>query len=780
MAYGEAVDMTAMPNLALDEITIARKVMAERVKLFTDRMVAGALISPLGTALLAGIEGPVAGWDRAAVWFFVINAVEFLIVGMGYRYRMVKPAEGDAPRWRNTQIVCAALLGPAWGSSVWFFWVDGQILFYVVNLTVLVCVSSVTLIILSPFRSAAVLFFAGILFPPLLHLAFVANPLVAQVAAGLSVLFVVQLRYAQVTEGQLLGELNNSVRNLALAEQLNESEERFRLAMEAASDGVWDWDLIAENRCYFSPAYFQMLGYEPSALPMVAETWADLIHPEDHQRVLSVNQDCIENRRPSFEVEYRMKAKDGSWKWILGRGKAVLRDANGKAIRMIGTHVDITERKRSEDALREQEEFFRLIAENIGDFIAVLDLEGRRIYNSPSYRNFFGTARDLRGTDSFAEIHPEDQERVKRVFRETVQTGIGQKIEYRFIRPDGSIRQMESLGGVIRHNDGQVVRVVVVSHDVTERKQMEQQLRIAAAAFESQEGMVVTDPDNIVLRVNAAFSKITGYTAEEAIGRDMNFLKSDRHGPDFYVSMWKSILSDGAWQGEIWNRIKNGEVHPHWITISAVTNSDDIVTHYIGSYIDITERKQMEEQVHLMAFYDALSKLPNRRLLYDHLSQTMAASKRSGCYGALMFLDLDNFKPLNDAHGHVVGDMLLIEVANRLKGCVREVDTVSRFGGDEFVVLINELDADKAKSAAQAGLIAEKIRIRLSEPYQLAIGSEGKVDTTIEHRCSTSIGITLFINHEASQDDLLKWADAAMYQAKEAGRNLIRFSDSIT
>ena len=193
---------------------------------------------------------------------------------------------------------------------------------------------------------------------------------------------------------------------------------------------------------------------------------------------------------------------------------------------------------------------------------------------------------------------------------------------------------------------------------------------------------------------------------------------------------------------------------------------------------DISERKRMEEQVHQLAFYDALTKLPNRRLLNDRLNQTMAASKRSGCYGALMFLDLDNFKPLNDTHGHVVGDLLLIEVADRLKSCVREMDTVARFGGDEFVVMLGDLTADKAESTSQAEIVAEKIRISLSEPYLLTMKREGKADTTIEHHCTASIGVALFIGHEASQDNILKWADAAMYQAKEAGRNLIMFYDS--
>jgi diguanylate cyclase (GGDEF)-like protein len=198
----------------------------------------------------------------------------------------------------------------------------------------------------------------------------------------------------------------------------------------------------------------------------------------------------------------------------------------------------------------------------------------------------------------------------------------------------------------------------------------------------------------------------------------------------------------------------------------------------IGTHTDITERKAMEDQVRQMAFYDTLTKLPNRRLLNDRLSQTMAANKRSGCYGAVMFLDLDNFKPLNDTHGHEAGDLLLIQAADRLRACVRGMDTVARFGGDEFVVMASELDIDPAESAAQAGIIAEKIRSALAVPYRLKLKHEGKADVFIEHRCTASIGVALFINHEASQNEILKWADIAMYRAKEAGRNSIRFHEA--
>ncbi|OIQ65681.1 cyclic di-GMP phosphodiesterase Gmr [mine drainage metagenome] len=198
----------------------------------------------------------------------------------------------------------------------------------------------------------------------------------------------------------------------------------------------------------------------------------------------------------------------------------------------------------------------------------------------------------------------------------------------------------------------------------------------------------------------------------------------------------------------------------------------------IWSFRDITERKQMEDQIRQLAFYDPLTELPNRRLLLDRLSQALAESKRSGRYGALMFLDLDNFKALNDTQGHAVGDLLLMQAAQRMKSCVREVDTVARFGGDEFVVLVGDLDADKVASTTQANNIAEKIRAALVTPYRLTVKHDGGADSTVEHQCSASIGAVVFTQREGSQDDFLKRADSAMYQAKEAGDNLIRFHDA--
>ena len=313
-----------------------------------------------------------------------------------------------------------------------------------------------------------------------------------------------------------------------------------------------------------------------------------------------------------------------------------------------------------------------------------------------------------------------------------------------------------------------------LEHQYNLLKHVESELRIAATVFEAEEGMLITDAHSVILRVNHTFTEITGYTAEEAVGKTPRMLSSGRHDAAFYAAIWESITRAGAWQGEIWNRRKNGEVYPERLTITAVKGDDGEITHYVATLHDITERKAADEQIRNLAFYDTLTQLPNRRMLNDRLGQTMAASKRSGHYGALMFIDLDNFKPLNDTYGHGVGDLLLIEVAHRLTGCVREVDTVARFGGDEFVVMLGELDEDKAESATQAGLVAEKIRAALSEYYFLTFKHEGEAEKTVEHHCAASIGVFIF-NSGVGTEDVIKYADMAMYQAKEGGRNSVCF-----
>jgi diguanylate cyclase (GGDEF)-like protein/PAS domain S-box-containing protein len=306
------------------------------------------------------------------------------------------------------------------------------------------------------------------------------------------------------------------------------------------------------------------------------------------------------------------------------------------------------------------------------------------------------------------------------------------------------------------------------------RLKAEHELRIAAAAFESQEGIIVTDADNKILRINKSFTVLTGYSADDVIGKPAGILKSGRQGNEFYAAMWESINRDKYWQGEIWNKRKNGDIYPEWLCITAITNPEGVITNYVGTFTDISQRKDDEERIKYLAYYDSLTKLPNRTLLFDRLNLALSASNRNKSHGALMFLDLDNFKTLNDTLGHDRGDQLLIEVGQRLQNCVREVDTVARLGGDEFVVMLECLDEQEIEAAIQAHAIAEKIRSNLAEFYLLKSNFDNKHHPIIEHYSTGSIGFVLFLGHQTSSEELLKRADLAMYQAKQAGRNVIR------
>jgi diguanylate cyclase (GGDEF)-like protein len=264
-----------------------------------------------------------------------------------------------------------------------------------------------------------------------------------------------------------------------------------------------------------------------------------------------------------------------------------------------------------------------------------------------------------------------------------------------------------------------------------------------------------------------------GYSREELLQRSIADIEADET-PEQTAAHIDQIREHGHVRFEARHRRKDGAII-HVDT--SVVHIPSLGERYFAFVRDITARKQLEVQVYQLAFFDPLTALPNRRLLDDRLGQALAASKRSGLHGAVMFLDLDNFKSLNDAHGHGVGDMLLVEVAKRLSDCVRETDTVARLGGDEFVVLLNELDMDHAQSIAQASAVAEKIRTALVVPYELTATPADRPAYPVAHLCSASIGVALFVNHDASPTELLKWADAAMYQAKDAGRNTVRFHE---
>lgn len=306
------------------------------------------------------------------------------------------------------------------------------------------------------------------------------------------------------------------------------------------------------------------------------------------------------------------------------------------------------------------------------------------------------------------------------------------------------------------------------SEDNTKIELALQESRIAACAFEVQEGVMITDANNVILRVNKSFTKLTGYSPQDVVGKTPSILKSDHHDPRFFQAMWQTLLHEHYWAGEVWDKRKDGTIYPKWLTINVITNTAGEITNYVATFSDISHAKEAKENIRRLAFYDPLTDLPNRRLLLDRLEQAIIRSGRSRHHGAILFIDLDNFKALNDTKGHNFGDLMLIEVAFRLQGCLREKDTMARLGGDEFVVLLEDLSKTTAQAAAQAKLVAEKILDAINQPYSL----QGH-----KYHSSTSIGISMFCNNEIAADKLLGHADTAMHQSKQAGRNMLHFFD---
>lgn len=423
--------------------------------------------------------------------------------------------------------------------------------------------------------------------------------------------------------------------------------------------------------------------------------------------------------------------------------------------------IDIGERKQIEDKLKASELRQRTLIEAITDSglnLRVVDNNGEVRYTN---RRATGTTEVATSTLSNQVIETDDPEELRRVALE------GRTVRSRVESLDG--RSYDVVAVPYRDVDGSVCRLELMRDDSAMRLAAEQQ-RIAATTFESQDAMIVMDSRGHILRANRAFSKLFGFEPEEIVGNDLDFLYANVRDESWQQEMREALRADQHWSGEVSCVRKTGAEFPCWHRITSVSDDTGRVTHFVGAYADISDRKESEERIRKLAFFDPLTNLPNRRLLLDRLGHRLAASKRHESYGALLFLDLDHFKRLNDNYGHDVGDKLLVAVAGRLRRCSRGVDTIARFGGDEFLVIVDDLSQDSRQAAAQAESVADKIRTELSKPYDF-IGAE--------HDFGVSIGICLFFGDETSVDTLLKQADMALYQSKEAGRNSIRFYNPV-
>lgn len=461
--------------------------------------------------------------------------------------------------------------------------------------------------------------------------------------------------------------------------------------------------------------------------------------------------------------EYRVVLSKTRTVWF--SGSALPHISKAQKVEWTGFIVDISARKHLEEQSCFLTERNRLLMRTATDGLHILDSNGYIVEASDSFARLLGySAQEMEGMHISAW---DDKWNLEGSWnkRHGVE-GRSKVYEANYRRKNGLPLAVEVFSSTASFNGRRYVSSS--AHDVSGRKRDEHELRVAAAAFEAKQCMFITDAVRRVVKVNLAFSQQTGFEPPETIGKLPPIFRSTLYDDDHFVDIWKETRENGFWSGELLNRRKDGTIYPVRFSLTVVHRADGAISSYVGTEVDITAEKEAEKHITRLAYYDVLTGLPNRRLLQERLAHSIVLSKRTGCLGALLFIDLDNFKQLNDDAGHEVGDMLLIQVANRLSAGLRDADTVARLGGDEFVVVLENL-ADEAFVAARlAETVSAKILAELNAPYELA---------GHEHHCTPSIGFTLFGEREENVDELIKRADLAMYHAKAMGRNAIRFFD---
>ncbi len=498
---------------------------------------------------------------------------------------------------------------------------------------------------------------------------------------------------------------------------------------------------------------------------------------------------AVSEKRAHFKFSHRLA--DGSIRDV---------EVHSGPIEVAGRHLlysiilDVTQRRRTEEAMVQQSQRMSNVLWGTGVGTWEWNVQTGETRLNDRWAELIGYTLDELSPISIATwmkyAHPDDLALSRAALEKHFAGEIDHyECEIRMLHRDGHWIWVLDRGKLVSRTSNGLPEWMAGTHaDITARKQAQLALHVSEARLRTiienePECIKIVDAQGRLKQMNpAGLAMIEADSEGQVLDRPV----ADLIAPEYrsaFADMHRRVLAGESVQMEfVVQGLKGGH---RWLETHAVPMRENDETVQLAVTRDITKRHQAEaertallEEIRQLAYFDALTGLPNRRMLDDRLKQSMAISKRSGLYGALLFLDLDNFKPLNDTHGHSVGDLLLVEVAKRLCACVREVDTVARLGGDEFVVMLVELDADKDQSTEQAATVAEKIRASLAAPYLLTVAQTGEEDKSVEHHCSASIGVVLFFNHEASQNDLMKWADAAMYQAKDAGRNVVQFYHS--
>ena len=535
----------------------------------------------------------------------------------------------------------------------------------------------------------------------------------------------------------------------ALEEQLRNSERHYRGLVESLNAVAWEMRLSDCRFTYVSPHAEKLLGY-PLAAWLEPGFWQRVLHPDDAQQAES-HCNIQSGSGRDHSMDYRMVTADGRSVWVHDI-VTLIQGADGTVLR--GLMIDISETKQIEQALRLSEEKFAKAFHASPDGLLITRLADGMI---------------LDANDGFFRITGHDSHGV--IGRSTLALGLWAQPQARqdmveLVHRQGSVQNFRAwlntaTGGLrLGELDAQPLLIenepcmLTIARDITEREQMQARLHQAATVFESTaEGVMITDLDQRITAVNRAFSAITGYSEAEALGQSPRLLASGRHDSAFYAAMWHQLSADGHWQGEIWNRRKDGEQFPEWLTISVVRDQNGQATHFVGVFADISSLKHAQARLDYQAHHDPLTGLPNRLLFENRLQAALAEQQ----HGAVLFLDLDRFKHINDSLGHPVGDQLLKGIALRLREQLRDIDTVARLGGDEFIVLLPGLH-----QPYDAERVASKLLACFNMPFQ----ADGH-----EFHITASIGISLFPDDGNDVATLVKNADAAMYSSKAKGRN---------
>ena len=508
----------------------------------------------------------------------------------------------------------------------------------------------------------------------------------------------------------------------------------------------------------------EIFGIGPEHLRTV-NGWLTIVHPDDREMMSSHLAGAVQFHS-GFDKEYRIiRPSDHDRRWVHGRGRFEF-DGDGHAITMRGTIQDITERKRVEAELRQNEELLNLFVQHAPAALAMFDRDMRYIAASRRWMESFG----LKGREIIGHLHyeifPDIPSRWVTAHRRALGGETLKNDEDAFERADGDVQWLRWEMRPWLTGTSAIGGVVIFAEDITKRKQSEAHLELAASVFShASEGIMIADPQGTILDVNEAFIRITGYSRKEAVGSSTKLLRSGRHGREFYDNMWRDLAEAGHWSGEIWNRAKDGRVFAELLTINAVRDKSGRTESYVALFCDITANKEHEQALRRMAEYDILTGLPNRSLLRGRLHQAMVQTTRRGNVLAVVCLDLDDFKVINNAFGHAAGDGILTTIAHRIKLALRENGTLSRLGGDEFTVVLFDQD-----NSDQTLMIVRQILDVASQPVR--IGGEPV-------SLSASAGIAFYPQPEdVDPDQLLRQAGQALYQSKIEGKNRYTIFDS--